>query len=365
MKKYASNEITLMQFIFIIHGAQVGAGIFSLPMDVAEKAGSDGWISVILAWCCNIIASILIVLTFKKYPNDTLPDLLIRLCGKLIGKLLIIPITAYHAFFVCILLSSTMLFVKHWFLPLTQDYLVMILLIIPGYFVARSGLRVLGRYCELIFYMMIWMPFILLIPLKDSHWIHFLPLLKEGWMPVFNGLQTTIYSYLGFEIVFFLYPFLQKKQLAIRGVVIANTLTLIVYLGITMICFAYFSPDDITSYNQPLLNLLKTIEFRFLERFDMIFLVLYLFVISTAWLPYSFVAIFSTGHLLGKEAPAPYTAILFLAVITIVIVVHPSWNLVQQWQQFGSKIGVGYAYVLPLFLYLYIQIYSRFRRSES
>ncbi|BBH20083.1 germination protein [Paenibacillus baekrokdamisoli] len=365
MKKYAFNEITFMQFIFIIHGTQVGTGIFSLPKDLAIKAGTDGWISLIIGWCCTMIASILIVQIMKKYPNDTLSDLMIRLFGKVVGKIFIIPVIFYFAFFAWIILLITVLFVKHWFLPLTPDFILMILLIVPGYFVAKNGLRVLGRYCELVFYMMMWMPFVLLIPLKDSHWINLLPLIKEGWTPIFNGLEGTILSFLGFEIVFIIYPFLQKKQLAIRGLVIANTLTLFVYLGITLICFAYFSPDDITNYNEPLLSLLKVIQFRFLERFDMIFLVLYLFIISTAWLPCMFVAIFCTGQLSGKKDPAPHAVVFFLLFITSVIVLHPSWNQALKWQQFISEFGIWFAYVFPFLLYLYILVYNRFRRRLS
>jgi spore germination protein (amino acid permease) len=365
LKKYGFNEITFMQFIFIIHGCQVGIGVFSLPRVLAEKAGTDGWISLLLAWCCNLIASIIIILIFKRYPNDTLPELLIRLFGKFMGKVMIIPVIFYFASFVWIVLSSTMLFIKHWFLPLTPDYVVMILLVAPGYFIAGKGLRVLGRYCELVFYMMIWMFVILMIPLKDSHWIHLLPLIKEGWKPIFQGVETASYSFLGFEVVFFLYPFLQKKHLAVRGIVIANTITLLLYLEVTLLCFAFFSPDGITEYNEPLFNLLKVIEFHYLERFDMIFLALYLFVISTAWLPFMFGAILSTGQLFGKKDPAPFAVVFLLLIVVLVFFLHPSWNQTGEWMEFMSKVGIGFAFVFPVLLYLYVRLYNRFRRSES
>lgn len=365
MKRNTLNDITLMQFIFIIHGAQVGTGVFSLPMELASKAGTDGWMTLIIGWCCNIISSILIVLTLKKYPNDTLVDLLPRLFGKFIGKVLIIPFIFYFAFFIWTILSVAVLYIKHWFLPMTPDYIIVALLLAAGFTIARNGVRVLGRFNELVFYMMLWMPFVLLIPLKDSHWIHLLPLFKEGWKPIFYGLETTILSFLGFEIVFFIYPFLQRKQLAIRGIVIANTLTLFTYLGVTLICFAYFSPDEITNYNQPLLNLLKVIDFSFLERFDMIFLVFYLFIIATAWLPNSLATIESTKKLLGKENHSLYTIVFFLLIIVLVFALHPSWNQTQLWQQLVSKTGIGLAYVFPLFLFVYVHLFNRYRKSES
>ena len=39
-----ANTISLSQFIFIIHGAQVGTGILFLPRTLAEKSGTDGWL---------------------------------------------------------------------------------------------------------------------------------------------------------------------------------------------------------------------------------------------------------------------------------------------------------------------------------
>ncbi|MGO4348894.1 endospore germination permease [Paenibacillus sp. MCAF9] len=365
MSKYKRNQITIMQFIFIVHGSQVGTGVFSLPRTLAEKAGTDGWISLLIGYCVNLIASITIIKIFEKYPEDTLPDLLMRLFGKFAGKVMSIPIIAYFAFFAWTILSVTMLFIKQWFLQMTPDYIVMVLLIIPGFFIVGKGLHALGRYAELVFYMTFWMFFLLLIPMGDSNWIHLLPIIKEGWMPIFNGVKATTFSFLGFEIVFLIYPFLQKKHLAVRGIVIANSITLFIYLGVTFICFAYFSPDGITEYNEPLFNLLKMIELHFLERFDMVFLALYLFVISTAWLPYMYGVVFSTNHLLGTKKPTPIVITLFVSIVICTLFLHPSWNQTGNWVLFISTVGIGFAYVFPILLYLYVSIYNRFKRSDS
>ena len=52
MKKYAYNDITVMQYIFIINASQVGTGILSLPRVLAEKAGTDSWIALFIGWFC-------------------------------------------------------------------------------------------------------------------------------------------------------------------------------------------------------------------------------------------------------------------------------------------------------------------------
>lgn len=69
MNPYATRQITVLQYIFFIHGAQVGIGILTIPRDVAEIAGTDGWIGIILGWLAAIMASLIIVNTMKRYRN--------------------------------------------------------------------------------------------------------------------------------------------------------------------------------------------------------------------------------------------------------------------------------------------------------
>ncbi|PEA53195.1 spore gernimation protein [Bacillus pseudomycoides] len=364
MKKYAYNDITLLQYIFLINGMQVATGVLSLPRVLAEKAGTDGWIAILIGWVFSTISGIFIVKISARYPEDTLYDILIRLFGKIVGKVLAVIYMIYFACYSCIILVNALLYLKGWLLPKTPDYIIIFLFSIPTFLVVRNGPRILGRYCELGFYMMIWVPVFFLIPLKeDGSWLPFFPLLKEGWKPVLMAVPTTIFAFLGFDIAFFLYPFLQKKQYAVHGIVIANTLTMLFYLFATLVCFSYFSPDSITEFNQPVLNLLKVIEFRFLERFDMILLAVYLIVVSTAWMPCIYCAVFCSSQLLGKQDHSSHLVVLLLLIIGFIFWTHPSWNQSETWQQAISNAGLGLAYIAPIMLWLYSWVYEKYRQG--
>ena len=39
-----------MQYIFLIHGVQAAIGLLTLPRELAEIAGTDGWISIIIGY---------------------------------------------------------------------------------------------------------------------------------------------------------------------------------------------------------------------------------------------------------------------------------------------------------------------------
>ncbi|WP_235439595.1 GerAB/ArcD/ProY family transporter [Paenibacillus sp. DMB20] len=102
---------------------------------------------------------------------------------------------------------------KHGFCRKTPGYLVILLFAVPSFLVVRHGLRVLARYSEIVFYMLLWMPFIFLLKIEDTNWLHLFPFFKEGWEPIVRGLSETVFAFAGVEVLFFIYPFLNKKAI--------------------------------------------------------------------------------------------------------------------------------------------------------
>ncbi|WP_423220067.1 GerAB/ArcD/ProY family transporter [Bacillus thuringiensis] len=348
-----NHYIKLTQYIFIINGVQVGTGVLSLPRVVAEKAGTDGWIAILVGWLCSIISSTCLIQAVQTIPHDSLKELLQKFFGKWIGHIFICSYILYFFTYYWIVMMNSILFIKGWFLPHTPEYLLFALLCIPTYMIVHKGRQSVGKYCEFIFYMTLWIPFFFFIPSVDGDKLYFMPLLKNGIFPILQAVPTTAFSFLGFEICIVLYPYLQKKQYAIHGVFIANTITMLFYLFTTLICFHVFGPDSITQFSQPVLDLLKQIEFRFLERFDMVLLLFYLLVVSTSWVS------FICGSLLlmnptQKSPSLSYQAFCILMIGMGLAVIFPlSWEQSEQYQKGLSYIGIIIVYCFSLLLWLY------------
>ncbi|WP_409342099.1 endospore germination permease [Paenibacillus sp. MBLB4367] len=353
---FKRHEITLMQYIFIIHGSQVGIGILQMPRMLAEKAGTDGWIAIGVSWLLSMAVSLLIVQIMAMYPQGTIIDLLDRVFGKWAAKTGALVIAAAFAFATMTVMFRAILFIKAFILPRTADYMLFLLFAIPTYLILSKGVRVLGRYSELVFLILIWMPFFYLFAFPDFHWLYLLPVLKEGWMPVLKAVPDTVTSFDGFEIAFFLYPFLRKKESASAGIVIANTLTMLVYMGITVICFVFFSPEGILDTNEPTLTILKVIEFHFLERLELIFLAFYLFVVSTTWMPFLFWSATAANRLFGITHSNRTLIVLLLAMFVILLFHRPYFNENDRWQELYSRFIIGFAYVFPVCLWGYLRI---------
>lgn len=360
--KYTQNQITFMQFIFLIHGVQLGVGLLTLPRELAEKAGTDGWIGLIIGWLFSTLASLIIIQVMKNYPNGTIIDLLTHYFGKWFGKLASFIFVLYFAFLGSIVFVREGLFIQFWILPQTDLVILLFLLSIPSYLIVRNNISILGRYAELVFFLTTWMLFFYFTPLKEAHWLHLLPIIKEGWKPILTAAKTTIFSFLGFEVAFFLYPFLQKKHKASIGIFIANTLTLVVFLIVTIVAFTFYSPDEITQYKEPTINLLKIVEFKFLERLEIVFLSLYIFVISTTVLPLFFATVFSASQLFGKQDHSKYVVWLLLLNLVYVFFLPQSFDKNTQLQKVSESISLILVYAFPLCLWVYLWLYSRFKR---
>lgn len=362
-RPYAFNEITNFQFIVLITGAQIGIGILTLPADVAAVANTSGWISVIIGWALSCLASIVIIKVMRYYPDSTIIDICPKLFGKYIGKLFIIIWLLYALFAAGLVIYTSVFLVQVWVLPQTPLIGLSILFSFPGYIVAKHGVRVLGRYAEVVFFLTLWMFAFSFFLFENTYFSYLLPVIKEGWMPILQGVQTVLLSFIGFEIAYMLYPYLQNKAFAVKGVLIGNSLSLGLYLFILFFCFIFFSPYEITDYKWPTLNLLKVIELPFIERMEILFLSFYLFTLSTTGIPYFYIASVSFAKLFGKQDHKHYALGLFIIMIIVAFFYSPTEKQLDKLAELWGYFALVIVYIFPLLLLLVIYFIRKVRKK--
>ncbi|MDT2248436.1 GerAB/ArcD/ProY family transporter [Paenibacillus larvae] len=97
----------------------------------------------------------------------------------------------------------------------------------------------------------------------------------------------------------------------------ANTITFIVYLLITLSSFICFSPDEITKYLWPTLMLVKPIQFPFLERMEILFLSFYIFIFLTTFVPYTYFFTDGIAKLVNKDKwKVPFLILPLIVVLS-------------------------------------------------
>ena len=348
--------ITFRQYIFLIFGAQVGVGILQLPRALAEKAGMDGWLSIISGYIISVISSLIMVQIMKKHPDASLPAIFNIYLEKWGGKFGTLLLLIYFLFLSFVVIQRSILFIKIWIIPGTTEYVLMLLISLPLYIIVSKGIHIIGRYAELIAVPTISSLIFYVFALKESHhWNHLLPVfhhLKESLL----NTSSTIMSFLGMEFVFFLYPFLQKKHLASRGVIIANSLTMLLMLFITLSCFLFYSPDEITQYNEPTLSMLKVVEFRFLERVEIIFLSLFIFIMSTTWICYIYCSASCMCWLTNQRNYTIHIRLFLATFIMVIYFLNSSLYQNDILQSISNKLGLIFVYIFPPCFWIYIKI---------
>lgn len=363
--KYSYNQISLIQYIFIIFETQVGIGVLSLPNDLAKTAGTDGWISIFLGWILAILLSLIILKIMKKNPGSTLFDLLSKYFGKVVGKSISIIWILYTAFAAGVIMFSTIHIIKIWILPDMPNFVLMILFVIPIYMITKHGMRVIGRFAEFVFLVSLWMPFLLLYTLKDIQWLYLLPIGEKGLLPFLSTIKSTFFSFLGFEIAFIIYPFLKDKKSASKGIIIANSLSMMIFLIITVISYVRFAPEEIADYVYPTLNLLKLIRLPFLERLEIIFLCFYLFMIFMTIIPNLYTAALGTSQLFGKQDHRNSLRVMLFLWILLSFFFIPSSTQITQLAKWYGEIGLYLAFVFPIFLWIYAWLFHFFRKEQK
>lgn len=365
MNRTNQNQITTLQFVFLIHGTQLGVGMLQLPRVLAETAGTDGWISILINWILSTAAGLLVIQIMKSNSERTMPHLFNHYFGKWIGTFFSVFFTVFFMGTAFVEILRDMLFVKVWLLPETPDYIILIAFAVPGYMIIRRGIQILGRYAELMFFCLLWLPILYLLPLKEGiTWLNMLPIYKESVEPIFKASVESSYAFFGSEIAFIIYPMLQKKKYAAAGMIAGNTLTMLAYLLATIVCFVYFGPDVITRYNEPSVSVLKTIEFRFIERLEIIMFTFYLLAVFKTWMSFLWAASYNVGEIIGEKYKNSFTILFLLITVIYTILFFHTFDENDKLQDWLGITSLFASYAFPVCMYLFVLLYERIRRER-
>lgn len=117
--------------------------------------------------------------------------------------------------------------------------------------------------------------------------------------------------------------------------------------------------------NQPLLFLLKNLEFRFLERLDIIALALYVIIVSRTWMPYVYCSVFSTSRLLNQQHHRSHTLLYFIAVVASVYFFQPTWNQSDVYRKLINQASIVALLIIPAAMYVCVRSMETFRKWRT
>ncbi|MDT8861497.1 spore germination protein [Alkalihalobacillus sp. MEB130] len=352
--------ISPLQFIFIIIQTQIGVGILSLPYMIYESgAKTDAWISMLLVGGIIQLIILLYWVLTNWFPTSPFYGLLSKVYGKLFGRALTIGYTVYFIFVSSLVLILFNFVIEIWAFPRTPSWAFNLMMCILAYYLVVDKLRVIGRFHTLVSVLLLTIIFLTLpaYPYMDIRYI--MPIGDSGILNIVKGGKEALLSILGFEVILFLFPFVEgskKKKLAAAS--IANVIVTVFYTYLTLICLLFFSPEEIKLIPEPVLYLLKAFTFPVLERVDIVFLAIWIMSVVTSLMSYVYLAsvgladVFSVKHH-KKTVP-------FIIGSSFVIALIPRNSIsIASWSEIITNIGLIFVIGIPVLTVLYICIFKR------
>ncbi|WP_223067192.1 GerAB/ArcD/ProY family transporter [Paenibacillus caui] len=268
-----NEKITPFQLFSLIMLFELGTSIM-VPLGVDAK--QDAWMTILIGMACGILMFSIYAYLFNRYPKLLLTGYMSVIFGKVLGFILGI---AYVLFFIYGAARDLRdgLELLALFYDVTPIFVLGILMIGAVGYALFMGIETLGRTGEIYFIALFlsgitWLLLLLFSP--DTVKINqVMPILENGWMPVFKTVyeQTAMFPF-GEMICFsFVLPFLNNAK---TGYKVGLTAILASGIIIALVVFLEISVLGVSKLQMstfPLLSMTQRIRVGdFIQRLDAI-----------------------------------------------------------------------------------------------
>lgn len=352
--KGANSPISSSQLLFLTFGTIVGVGFITMPRGVIEKAREDAWITILLATLIALGALWLILQAARKFPDEMAFQYNLTVFGRPLGFLFNLGISVYFLFFTVTGVRTMAEVVRAEMLPFTPLEVIVIAMILLLVYSSWDGLTPIARLLEsglpLSFCLII---LFLILAFPEADWSELRYPFLSGVKPVLEPLPTTVYSFLGFEILYLFYPFLLKKNQAFFAASIGVGLAGIFYLFLMIGTLVILGPDVTIAQTFPVITMAKTVEVvrQFVERAELLLIVLWLPLAYTTHVVTFFSTAFSFHHTIPR-VPFRWWIVLQSPLIYLLALTPPNLQQMDVWSKWVGNAGIFLLIVYPLLLLL-------------
>lgn len=306
----SKTSITTFQLIFILIHMQIGVGILSMPHDLFKASGTDSWITILVTGIITQLFIFLFGALMKRFPNNNIFGIARLLLGKKLGNVLTIMFSIFYIFFAVITLARFAYILRAWMLPHTPSWVILAIMCFTTVFIVKENIQVIARFT--IIASVVFTSFIVvsIFVLDNATFSHLFPVGTNGFSPIIKGVPKTLYSYFGYELIVFLYPFVQPPNKGIvRSATIANIFVTLFYFLLVVITLISFTAKELLQIPEPVLFLVKSISFEIIERPDLLF--------TSMWIVLSATTIFIIIYIssLGLATVMRTTNLIYAAII--------------------------------------------------
>jgi spore germination protein len=346
------DKLTTPQITVQLFAAMVGVGILSLPEAVSAEAGVDAWIVIILAGILAMVAVSLMAYLGARFPGHSIIHYAPLLFGRFLGAIVLIAFFLYFLFFVGTVVRISADVTKLFLLDITPVEVIIIGMLSVSTYLILHGINAIARFNEFIQPLALLILFLVLTQtVRDTDFGRLFPVLGDGVQPLLKAFPTTFFAYLGFEVLLFIQPFMEKPRTAQRAALAAIGATVILYTVVTVLSIAVLGRTEVTLVEYPTLAIIKNIEVpgAFIERLDSIMMMVWIPFAVTTIVMFHYCASLIGSQMLGLQEHRVIALLLF-PVVFLIAVLPRNVLEVDEWSKWASLLGVSLITIVPILL---------------
>lgn len=361
--KISSRQLGILLIVTI-----VGVGILTLPREVLEIAGTDGWILIILGGIASILMSLVIHTLSMRFPNQTIIEYSEELLGRPLSILIGIIIFTYCSMFAAFSVRIFGEVLKMFLLPKTPIEVITITFLLTAGYLVRNGLEPIVRFYELII-MIMFIPYLLALFAGTSNvnFTNLLPVFQTSPRVLLKGSFQIIFSYIGFEFIFLLFPFVSDQKNIRKTLLISISSIILLYLITNIFVLATFGEDTIESLIWPLMAYIKSIEIPggFIEQLEGIIMTIWVLFIYTTLSTVYFLSSFTLSRVMNVKEHSFFVSLL-LPVIYILSLLPDNVAQLYDWLGIFSFYGSTLvSIIIPSFLLLVAKVRKKGEKANG
>ncbi|GAA5633458.1 spore germination protein B2 [Bacillus subtilis] len=365
--RQSEDKLTFMQTLIMVSSTMIGAGVLTLSRSAAETDSPIGWIMILLQGVIFIIFSLLFLPFLQRNSGKTIFELNSIAAGKVVGFFLNVFISLYFIGIVCFQTRILGEVVGFFLLKNTPMAVVVIIFLAVAIYHVAGGVYPIAKVYAYIFPITIIIFLMLLMFSFRLFQLDFIrPVFEGGFQSFFSLFPKTLLYFSGFEIIFYLVPFMKDPK-QVKKAVAFGIVTSTVFYSITLfIVIGCMSVAEAKTVTWPTISLIHALEIPgiFIERFDL-FLQLTWTAQQFACMLGSFkgahIGLTDIFHLKNKNNPWLLTALL---AVTFFLSMFPEdLNAVFYYGTLLGYIFLGII-VIPFFIWFLSWIQKKLGRGQ-
>lgn len=356
MEQLVPEKAKISPFLvfFLVHSMQFGIGVLGFQRYIAQTAGYDAWISVLFA---GLSIHIILWMMYKivETVNGDIMTAHNFVFGKKIGKLMSAPFVLY---FILVAVTTVRIFIEVIQVWIFEDFSTfwfslafcgLAIYIIFGGFRTVTGVAFFG----VVLPAYLAFTFLFTVPYADIK--NLLPILDHSIMDLIKASYQMSLTYLGYEVLLFVYPFIKEPDKSKKWAHLAVLFTTIIYTLLTILTFSYFSEGQLQKNRWATLTMWKIVEMPFVERFEFIGIANWNILI----LPNFCIAVWCASRIVKNVVNLKQKYGVFVISLAIIITINflKTRQQIYLFANFTGKIAfyINYGYI-PILLFLVLLV---------